>query len=85
MAALGGMVIPALFFLALNFETSHISGWGIPMASDIAFAIGLLELIGRRAPLSENFSFPVFLFLILFQHMETILIFYAFPFPQRGW
>lgn len=51
-AALGGMVCPALFYLAFNSgpETSH--GWAIPMATDIAFAVGVLVLLGRRAPMA---------------------------------
>jgi len=51
-AALGGMILPAgiYFFFNYNFET--ISGWGIPMATDIAFALGILSLLGKRVPAS---------------------------------
>lgn len=51
-AALGGMLIPASIFLAFNYGTSYQAGAGIPMATDIAFAIGVLSLLGKRVPAS---------------------------------
>ena len=50
--ALGGMLIPAGIFLAFNFGTITQNGAGIPMATDIAFAIGILSLLGNRVPTS---------------------------------
>lgn len=50
--AIGGMLIPAGLFLALNFGTETQNGAGIPMATDIAFAIGILSLLGNRVPTS---------------------------------
>jgi len=49
-AAIGGMLIPALLYASINMGSEGISGWGIPMATDIAFAVGALVLLGARAP-----------------------------------
>jgi len=51
MAALGGMVVPALIYVALNVG-GQVDGWGIPMATDIAFAVGVVSLLGPRVPAS---------------------------------
>jgi Na+:H+ antiporter, NhaA family len=47
-AALGGMLLPAMVFLAMNVGRSSVEGWAIPMATDIAFAVGALALLGKR-------------------------------------
>ena len=51
-AALGGMLIPALIFISINHGTEVSNGWGIPTATDIAFAIGIMSLLGNRVPIS---------------------------------
>lgn len=50
--ALGGMIVPAGIYMMLNFGTATSSGFGIPMATDIAFALGILSLLGSRVPTS---------------------------------
>ncbi len=51
-AALGGMVVPASIYAAINWGGEGISGWGVPMATDIAFALGMMALLGDRVPTS---------------------------------
>lgn len=51
LGALGGMIVPALIFMALNFNTEKMVGWGVPMATDIAYSLGIIGLLGKRIPL----------------------------------
>ena len=51
--AVGGMVVPALFYIVINYEDSTtLNGWAIPSATDIAFSLGVLSLLGKRVPIS---------------------------------
>ena len=52
LAAIGGMIVPATIYALFNVGTAGADGWGIPMATDIAFAVGVLSLVGRRIPSS---------------------------------
>jgi NhaA family Na+:H+ antiporter len=49
-AACGGMLFPVLIFISLNDQPEAIPGWAIPMATDIAFSLGILQLLGKRVP-----------------------------------
>jgi NhaA family Na+:H+ antiporter len=52
-AAIGGMVFPAIFYIGINFGNSEtLNGWAIPSATDIAFSLGILSLLGSRVPIS---------------------------------
>jgi len=51
--AIGGMVVPALFYIIINFsDNTTLKGWAIPSATDIAFSLGVLSLLGKRVPVS---------------------------------
>lgn len=52
MGAIGGMLVPACIFLAFNAGGNNTNGWGIPMATDIAFSLGVASLLGSRAPVA---------------------------------
>lgn len=54
LAALGGMVVPALIYLTINQGHAGSGGWGIPVATDIAFAVGVVTLVGKRVPLGAK-------------------------------
>ena len=52
-AAIGGMLVPALFYISINYGNSEtMNGWAIPSATDIAFSLGILSLLGSRVPIS---------------------------------
>jgi len=53
-AAVGGMVVPALIYVAFNLGGNHLHGWGIPMATDIAFAVAVITSLGSRVPLGAR-------------------------------
>lgn len=50
--ALGGMVVPALLYVSFTWNSDAVGGWGVPMATDIAFTLGILALLGDRIPVS---------------------------------
>jgi len=76
-AALGGMLVPALLFSAFNISTPWAKGWGVPMATDIAFSLGVLSLLGSRAPLSLRILLTALAIIDDLGGILTIAIFYA--------
>jgi len=76
-AALGGMVVPALIYIAINHQTSTVSGWGVPMATDIAFSLGVLTLLGKRIPYQLKIFLTAFAIVDDLGAVLVIAIFYT--------
>jgi len=76
-AAIGGMIFPVLVFLILNQGKSGSDGWGIPMATDIAFTLGILKLLGKRVPLGLKIFLTAFAIVDDIGAVLVIAIFYS--------
>jgi len=82
MAALGGMLLPALIFFAFNLNEPFINGWGIPVATDIAYSLGILGLLSKNLP-SEARIFLIAL--AIFDDLGAILIIAFFYSSEINW
>lgn len=76
-AAIGGVIMPILLFRTLNYGQPGSEGWGIPMATDIAFSLGILTLLGRRVPLSLKVFLTAFAIFDDICAVAVIAIFYS--------
>jgi len=76
-AAVGGMVGPVLVFLLLNSAKTGLDGWGIPMATDIAFTLGILKILGKRVPLGLKIFLTAFAIVDDIGAVLVIAIFYS--------
>jgi len=76
-AAIGGMVVPAAIFLSFNPEHPQSDGWGVPMATDIAFSLGILSLLGKRVPLAMKVFLLTFAIVDDLGAILVIALFYS--------
>ncbi len=76
-AAIGGMLVPVIFFLVLNRNPDNSHAWGIPMATDIAFSLAILTLLGKRVPLGLKMFLIAFAIVDDLGAVMVIALFYS--------
>lgn len=77
LAAFGGMVCPAILFALFNGNTPYHKGWGIPMATDIAFSLGVLSLLGKKVPVQLKIFLAALAIIDDLGAVLTIAVFYS--------
>ena len=75
--ALGGIIFPVLFYFLINQNPETVKGWGVPMATDIAFSLALLKMLGNRVPLSLKVFLTAFAIVDDLAAVLVIAIFYS--------
>ena len=81
-AAVGGMVVPGLIYYGFNHGTEYANGWAIPMATDIAFSLAIISMLGKRAPLSLKIFLAA---LAIVDDLGAIMVIAVFYTDQIHW
>lgn len=81
-SAIGGMIVPVVIFLTIHDTERGMRGWGIPMATDIAFSLGILQLLGKKVPLSLKIFLTAF---AIIDDLGAVLIIALFYSSQIMW
>ncbi|SHE49258.1 Na+/H+ antiporter NhaA [Chryseobacterium takakiae] len=81
-AAMGGMLVPAIIYASLNYGTTYSNGWGIPMATDIAFSLAIISLLGNKIPNSIKIFLAA---LAIVDDLGAILVIAIFYTDQIHW
>ncbi|MBW8522953.1 Na+/H+ antiporter NhaA [Chryseobacterium chendengshani] len=81
-AAIGGMIVPAIIYTFFNYETKYSNGWGIPMATDIAFSLAIISMLGKKVPNSIKIFLAA---LAIVDDLGAILVIAIFYTEQIHW
>lgn len=81
-AAIGGMLVPAVIYAAFNSGTDYSNGWGIPMATDIAFSLAIISMLGKKVPASLKIFLAA---LAIVDDLGAILVIAIFYTDQIHW